>query len=309
MYKLFTHTDLDGAGCAVLAKLYFNNDVNISYLNNIEVDDQLNAFINSGEYKKYLTVYITDISCSDEIAQKIEKLNKSENTQWVLKDHHKTALPLNKYSWVCIQPEYYPVNVEDPNIPTCGTSLFNDEFRDVSIACNNRVLQNFVECVRLWDTWQWQDNDLGIVSQKLSTLLKIVGIEKFVSSVAKNIETRNQFFDDVENTLVNLELDRKELYINQKINCVIPYEYEGNIFALVFASEFISELGNRINTLHPEYKGVIIVTEYGISFRTIHNDIDVSVIANNFGGGGHQKAAGISFTEDQKRLIVNNILK
>ena len=70
-------------------KIVFEEQNNQVIVTDILYDD----YRNSKEYKKYSTVYITDISCSDEIAQKIEELNKSEKTQWVLKDHHKTSLP------------------------------------------------------------------------------------------------------------------------------------------------------------------------------------------------------------------------
>lgn len=39
MIKLFTHTDLDGVGCAILAQLAFGKDnVDISYCNYDEID-------------------------------------------------------------------------------------------------------------------------------------------------------------------------------------------------------------------------------------------------------------------------------
>lgn len=34
-----------------------------------------------------------------------------------------------------------------------------------------------------------------------------------------------------------------------------------------------------------------------ISFRTIHDDIDVSEVAGKYDGGGHQKAAGCTMSE------------
>lgn len=44
-----------------------------------------------------------------------------------------------------------------------------------------------------------------------------------------------------------------------------------------------------------------------ISFRTIHDHIDVSAIAAEFGGGGHQKAAGCSLTDDAYEQYVAQI--
>ena len=38
MVRLFSHSDLDGIGCAVLAKLAFGKDVDISYCDYENID-------------------------------------------------------------------------------------------------------------------------------------------------------------------------------------------------------------------------------------------------------------------------------
>ena len=44
MVKLFTHTDLDGVGCAVLAKFAFGNDVDIEYCNYDDIDSKVEDY-------------------------------------------------------------------------------------------------------------------------------------------------------------------------------------------------------------------------------------------------------------------------
>ena len=46
MVKLFTHTDLDGIGCAILAKLAFGDNVNIEYCNYDNINESVKKFIN-----------------------------------------------------------------------------------------------------------------------------------------------------------------------------------------------------------------------------------------------------------------------
>ena len=41
MVKLFSHTDLDGIGCGILAKLVFENDVDISYCDYENIDSSV----------------------------------------------------------------------------------------------------------------------------------------------------------------------------------------------------------------------------------------------------------------------------
>lgn len=43
-----------------------------------------------------------------------------------------------------------------------------------------------------------------------------------------------------------------------------------------------------------------------ISFRTIHDHVEVSEIAAVYGGGGHQKAAGCNLTEETYQIFVQN---
>lgn len=45
MFKLFSHTDLDGIGCGILAKLAFGKDVDISYCDYDNIDSSVRKFI------------------------------------------------------------------------------------------------------------------------------------------------------------------------------------------------------------------------------------------------------------------------
>lgn len=45
MIKLFTHNDLDGIGCTVLARLTFSENVDITYCDYDEVDTLVREYI------------------------------------------------------------------------------------------------------------------------------------------------------------------------------------------------------------------------------------------------------------------------
>ena len=53
--KLFTHTDLDGVGCAILAYLAFGREnVDVEYCNYDDVDEKVETFIEQEElFKSY----------------------------------------------------------------------------------------------------------------------------------------------------------------------------------------------------------------------------------------------------------------
>lgn len=61
--RLSTHCDLDGIGCAVLAKMFFD-DVKVSYCNYDNIDDEITSFLSrtSGDVDSityYNAIYIT----------------------------------------------------------------------------------------------------------------------------------------------------------------------------------------------------------------------------------------------------------
>ena len=118
MIKLFTHTDLDGIGCAVLAYLAFGRDnVDVEYYNYDGVDDRVKAFLSDPDLRNsYDEIYITDISISEELAKTIDVFINPFNIH--LFDHHATALGLNKYDWCEVKVEM------DNGIKTSGTELF-----------------------------------------------------------------------------------------------------------------------------------------------------------------------------------------
>lgn len=96
--KLFTHTDLDGVGCAILAYLAFGKEnVTVEYCDYDDIDLRVSQFFIKGNPGEYDKVFITDISINENLAVAIDRYSKSG--LWRLFDHHQTALGLNKYDW------------------------------------------------------------------------------------------------------------------------------------------------------------------------------------------------------------------
>ena len=58
MIKLFTHTDLDGIGCAILAMLAY--DAEIEYCNYDDINEKVEEFLNIAKLESGDMVYITD---------------------------------------------------------------------------------------------------------------------------------------------------------------------------------------------------------------------------------------------------------
>ena len=165
MVKLFTHTDLDGIGCAILGKIAFS-EIEIEYCGYDDINEKVEAFLDSGE--KCDQCYITDISISMDLAERITKINHLYSFR--LLDHHKTAYGLNQYSWCHVREKE-----GDQSPLTCGTELFYHNLVDTNRISPSKALNNFAEIVRDYDTYLWKEKKDGIISKKVNDLFHLYG--------------------------------------------------------------------------------------------------------------------------------------
>lgn len=302
MIKLFTHTDLDGVGCAVLAKLAFQNEVDIEYCNYNEINEKVLEYINQNNNK--VPIYITDISVNEEVAN---LLDKRGNVQ--LLDHHPTALELNKYSWC-------RVKVEDlSGLKTSGTKMFyhwlgmNECFSDELE--NNKSLDRFAKMVRDYDTWRWTElGEEGVLCKQVNDLLCLYGREKFISWCVSKICCNDSFnLDDTDKLLLDIKQKEIDDYVEEKDKQLFTLPMCGRIAGFVFAEKYFSELGNRLCKIHPEIDFIAMIDMDGtVSYRTIREDLDLGQrVAKQFGGGGHPKAAGSQFSKEIMLKTVEEI--
>lgn len=303
-YFFFTHAaDLDGMGCAVLAKLAFGVHNEIKYLNYNEVDKKVVEYLEIADEDS--TLFITDISVNPQTADKID----ASGARVILLDHHETALHLNSRSWA-------KVEINNKNgIMTCGTEMFYNYLVENNCFCSavySPAIARFVEIVGDRDTWRWAElGEKGLISKKMNDLFHIYGKERFVSWCFEQLQRGNvpQFTEGEERIL---EAKEKELsdYIKLKEEEMVNAEICGRPCAVVFAERFFSELGNRICTLHPEIDFIAIVNPGGfVSYRTIKDDVNVAKIAKHYGGGGHAKAAGSQFAKKVKKDMLRNLFQ
>lgn len=353
--KLFTHTDLDGVGSAVIAKAVEKQTegrifTDVTYCDYNNVNEIIMEFLNSKSYAQFDHVFITDISVNEEIADYIQEINNKAKEAFVVSDidiligrillidHHATAEWLNEYDWAYVNP-YYNMSEEKHyhnnltyQAKTCGTSLFLKFFMDFleleSIETNlNEVmvkkLEGFTSLVRLYDTWQWEEVYGGErLPKSLNVLFWAVGRDLFVESMVSQITDDKAVIEDTyeygdivwSNIFTKEEYNlvqaiHKEVlqYIGQKSSemLIIP-SFKGHVnVGVVTATKHISELGNELCKLHPYLSFVVIINkEKGkVSLRTIKESVNLSLIAKEFGGGGHPKASGLEYTKAfQKEL-------
>lgn len=288
MIKLFTHTDLDGVGCAVLSKLAFGDDVDVSFCNYDEINIKVAEFFDNNTED---VCHITDISVNEELAEKIDKSKKLYH----LLDHHPTALGLNKYNWC-------KVEVEDitTKIKTSGTELYYKWLIDENCLEKSYVLERFVDVVRNYDTWRWATlGEEGIICKQINDLLYLYGRDKFINwCIAKIYEEVFPKLGELENMVLRIKQKEIDDYVEEKNKQLFTSPMCGKVCGFVFADKYFSELGNRLCKMHPEIDFVAMIDMNGtVSYRTVKEDIDLCKdVARLFGGGGHSKAAGSQFS-------------
>ena len=305
MIYLFTHTDLDGVGCAVLAKLFFADEPCITYCDYGDIDYEVKTLLDNVEILQTEDkIFITDISISKELAKRIEA--SSLKCEIKLFDHHATAEPLNEFSWCKVRA----TDEEDHDL-TCGTKMFYDHLVHQYGDLYKNSLCDFVDFVRQWDTWTWKNTgERGRAAKYMNDLLDIRGKYDFINHFVHQFQTKGYcYYDEIDKML--LEIRQKEIqeYIHEKSQQMQNAHWGEYNVGIVFADRFISELGNQLCELYPEidFVAIIDIANQKVSYRTISDDINLGVFAQRYGGGGHPKAAGSQFTEDVLKETIEKI--
>lgn len=302
MYRLYTHNDLDGVGCGIVARIAFGKDVEVRYNSVMGLDYQIEKLLENEKNIKDDFLMITDLSVNDENLIRLDDLAKGGGNVRLI-DHHKTALHFNDYSWGRVKVQY-----EDGRL-TAATSLLYEYLQEHEMIQPSQALDEFVELVRQYDTWEWDQNE-NIKAKNLNDLFFMISIEEFEEKMTERIMNSDTFeFDEFEQKLLDMEEEKIERYVRRKKRELIQTFIGEYCAGIVHAESYHSELGNELGKEYPHIDYIAILNLGGkkISFRTIHDHVDVSAVAGKFGGGGHAKASGCSMGKDAYKLFVQDI--
>lgn len=293
---LISDGDLDGSGAIVVARKIFPKIEYISVKNREELDEILKKSILS---KKYKTILMTD--CSPSTQESIELINTfvGEGNEFVLLDHHKSALELNKYEWS-------NVKVETKGYKHSGTELLYSYFKNLNI--DVAELTVFTELVRCYDTWDWFHFNIPTAEQ-LNRLYWFLGVDDFVDSMVKKINSNKELISKEDLIVLNAMEKLDEQYISEIKTKFETIEYEGLNVAVVFTDRCVSKLGNTIciENDYIDFCCLIDLNNNKCSMRSLDGKVDVSLIAKKYGGGGHAPAAGFKINSLAKEEIFKNI--
>lgn len=284
--------DIDGLGGVILGYLAFKD---IDYmLIHVKEQTEIVDFVKNSNYEK---VFITDLGLEDKIADEINELGMN-----ILHfDHHETNVYASKYA-------FSTVEIQRNGISTCGTELFYLYLKENNLLKDNALIKRFVEDTRAYDTWDWVKNN-NVEANDLNKLFSIVGIDTYISKMVDKLRNNNKdIFDETDKYLIELNTQEENELIELSDKSLIIREKDGLKFGIVFGNKFLSIIGNTLCNRHPELDYMLLIDplEKKVSLRSVR--IDVSKVAESYGGGGHKYAAGFSLNEEKFKSLLKIII-
>ena len=304
--KLYTHlSDIDGLGCAVLAKLAFVDPVihlcDYTAINEIILDDFFN-----GEFDKYDKIFITDLSVKYKTAALLN-VDDSVHDKLVLLDHHASAIEkeMNNFDFV-------NVKVKDGDRLTCGTEMFYKYLLENKLLYPTEARNQFVELTRLHDTYEWKNYMYGEKANKLAQFLAATWPSNYIETMTDKLANHYDFvkFTLHEKEIIESYHNALQSQLVESVNNMKTIPFFDTIIGVAnidyaHRNEFAQFC--RDNNVPVDVIAIPDFKRGTCSFRDIKPFSTSKEIAEHFGGGGHVGAAACNFTPKLcKTLNISN---
>jgi len=289
MNHVIFHKDcMDGLASAFIAHSSFleaDEEAEFYPMHYSDVNNVYDIPLNEGDI-----VYILDFSLPEEM---IRELSCKVDHIYII-DHHKTAQFLLNLNINNVSVDF------DNNMS--GAMLTFDFFIDRG---TNPLEPELFEYVQDRDLWKWELDHSKEVSAALALMVEKNSIESF-----KHIYW---LFEDKMDELVKIgtiALDVQQKQVIEKVDKCFDIKLLGQHFKIINATENISELGNAICNKYDMPSIMFFYTSLDtvvLSFRSLDHLTDVSVIAKEFGGGGHRNSAACEVSSKILSNILNGV--
>lgn len=266
---LLTHTDLDGVGCAVVLSGSSPGHGPVELVENGVIDARVRETLAAlaGDASTH-EVLVTDHGIDATTADAADRFVRAGG-RFRLIDHHRSSLHLANREWATI------------DLRRSATGLLFDHLGQPE------AYSEFARLVEDHDLWQHRDPR----SARLAALVGLIGAERFL---ARFRDDPSVDLREGEQLLVDNEEARREDYLRRKVEQAWLADVGGCRWALCYAEQYQSDLAERLMTdLGVAATAIVNPGKRTVSLRG--RDVDVSAIAERFGGGGHARAAAFSF--------------
>ncbi len=280
---------LDGLTCAVVAARYFaRRPLEAIFSSNRAIDEILQNF--NPDQPSDEELWITDISWrSDKTTDHLNELvDHGLELYWV--DHHKTALEAREHGRLQARFTDFILDMKY----SASRLLFEYLSRRIAARGESRpgllALRNLVMTADDVDRWVLQvdgSRELALAVRAMDQREAYRALLAMDSSLTYGIElsrARDRVERELQATLLLATATRSIRQVHARDLTVIAAECDG--YAGEIADRWRERYKRGVFTLYDRRGG-------GISFRrTPDCSVDLSRLANAFGGGGHEAAAG-----------------
>lgn len=328
---LYTHNDLDGAGCTVMFELAFRHlEEAVEWRTLIcsaeSIDEKVLRSWSAHHFEKDTLICFADIVPSRPVLENLIANGYRNIKIW---DHHITA------KWINELLPSEEIVIEKGGQLQCGTSLMYKFFSDLAerelenpigfnFSLDHNSLENlillseFVDLVRSYDTFEWKVSN-NTDAKKLNILFQMLGTKIFSRKYVKRLiglDESKSIFSPTENEFITARIiNENDAINNYDISRLYYMDIKGLKTAIKFTggdgipmSDFAYNLLEKNKNLD-----MFIGINLGagtISFRTAREDLNVATfMAEPLNGGGHAKAAGTVIPLDLRNLIKNQVIK
>ena len=296
-------SDIDGMGSVVLGKLAFD-EVDYILSDTPKLPDVIQELYDNNRIHEYDMIYVTDMWLSDPWLTKIAN-DRELNGKFYVFDHHKSAIEesFDRYPFTKIK-------IADELGKCCGTSIFYGYLQSNNYLEKNKGIYQFVELTRKYDTWEWKTRYNDNEANELNILFNILGTEDYISRMYSKLKDNPNNFNLDENE--KFAIKYKEKQINEQVAIYAKNIYERKIMnynaGIVFVpSEYRNDITQylRDNNSPLDFVMLVCLENRRISYRNIKPNVNVRLIAELYGGKGHDFAAASNILEKDVDKIVD----
>lgn len=327
---LFTHNDLDGAGCITVFELaYHHLNEPVEQRTVICSNDSVDIKVLNSWQKKHFNpdtlIYFADVVPSRAVLESLV----ASGYKVMIFDHHKTS------EWITeVLPNQHIIVENELGIKECGASLMLKYFMNLAeIDPNNKcghnfsvkyntserlgLLSDYIEAIRSYDTFDFKVNG-NRIAKKMSILFSLLGPAGIARKYSKRVlgkDNEKKIFSYVEEEFIRAKLKAEAIALqNFDENSLNFMKIDGLTCAIKFIGGdnlSFSDLAYEYLKNHTEidiFIGLNLTTGT-YSFRTQKENIDVADIAlKKLNGGGHSKASGAPIPVSIKDQIIKELI-
>ena len=252
-FMVITDNDLDGAMCAILSKLRYETEgeVTVKYAGK-SADRVVMNMVRNQTYKLYDKIIIADVVISNQTATSINKLENPIG-RFVFVDHHEDMkfMASDAFPWATVSYKKNNTEIHSDCAASILYEIYKPQLTMMYTEGMIRGIKRMVTNVTFYDTWSWFDNN-DLEPLYLNLLLQAFGIEDFVAKtmvIAKSEFRQSLVSANIQaaKALHGILKSQVEKYISIVRSANNNFVTKDGLYATaVYCNLFISEIGNYI---------------------------------------------------------------